>query len=114
MFMKNIYTTVVFITAFGMGASAQTTCEITGTTPGDACFGGTGTVSAAGLQGNTIKWYDQMTGGNLLHTGANYSVNNVTSPAVFYAEASEGGVVVKDSINTLAPNNGAQTAPVRV
>ncbi|MBW7912450.1 MAG: T9SS type A sorting domain-containing protein [Taibaiella sp.] len=105
MSLQKIYALCIF-SALGISAAAQTTCEITGTTPGEACFGTSGTVSATGKPGNTIKWYDQMTGGNLLHTGATYTVNNVTTPSVYYAEASDGGVIVQDSINTLTPNNG--------
>lgn len=105
MFHKKIYILCIY-SVLCTHLSAQTTCEITGTTPGEACLGASGTVSATGKQGNTIKWYDQATGGTLLHTGSSYTVNNVTSPAVFYAEASDGGVVVQDSINTLTPNNG--------
>ncbi len=106
MLMKKLYASALLISALGMSAAAQSTCEITGTTPGEACLGAGGSVSATAKPGNTIKWYDQMTAGNLLHTGATYTVSNVTTPAVYYAEASDGGVVVQDSINTLTPNNG--------
>lgn len=105
-----IYTSIILSCALSMSATAQTTCEVTGSTPGEACVGDNGSVSATGMPGNTIKWYDQMTGGNLLHTGATYTVSNVTSPAIYYAEASDGGVIVKDSINTLANNNGQVVA----
>lgn len=105
-----LYSSIVLLSALSMSVAAQTTCEVTGTTPGEACLGGSGTISATGMSGNTIKWYDQMTGGNLLHTGTTYTVNNVTSPAIYYAEASDGGVIVQDSINTLTPNNGQVVA----
>lgn len=110
MAIQKILVGVLLLHAVHATTSAQTTCEITGTTPGEACLGSTGSVNATGKPGNTIKWYDQMTGGNLLHTGGTYTVNNVTTPAIFYAEASDGGVITQDSINTLTPNNGQVVA----
>lgn len=110
MFFRKLYSIALVQLALCFNVQAQTTCEITGTTPGEACLGGNGSVSATGKPGNTIKWYDQMTGGNLLYTGGTFTVNNVTTPAVYYAEASDGGVIVQDSINTLTPNNGQVVA----
>lgn len=50
-------------------------------TPPVICPGETSTLSGTSIMGaTTFNWYDQITGGNLLHTGQNYDVtpNNTT------------------------------------
>lgn len=81
-------------------------CGITGTTADNVCAGGSATLSATAMTGNTIKWYNQPTGGTAIHTGASLSLTNVTSTGIYYAEATGGSTPVKDSINTTQPNNG--------
>lgn len=99
---------LLFSTIIGHQAIAQ--CEITGTTPGDACAGQTGILSATATQGSVVRWYDQMTGGSLLGTGASLNIPNVNTSGTYYAEAYNAGVLVRDTLNTLAANNGQVTA----
>lgn len=85
-------------------------CEVISTTPADVCKGQTAILSATGKQGNYIRWYDQMTGGNLIEDSSNtLTINNPTTSGTYYAEAF-GGVAVPDSINTLTANNGQSSA----
>lgn len=104
----NLSLSLLFSTIIIHQALAQ--CEITGTTPGDACAGQTGIISATATQGSVVRWYDQMTGGTLLGTGANLNIPNVSTSGTYYAEAYNAGVLVRDTLNTLAANNGQVSA----
>jgi gliding motility-associated-like protein len=53
------------------------------------CAGSTVTLSVTNGTGYTVNWYDAVTGGNLLFTGANYSVSPVTTTS-YYAELTNG------------------------
>lgn len=62
-------------------------------TAGDLiCENASGTVSAIIGQG-TISWYDALTGGNLLHTGNNYTTPVLTATTTFYAEVELDGCI---------------------
>jgi len=54
----------------------------------ERCGPGDLLLSASGA--DSIKWYDQATGGNLIHEGSQFILTNIGSSVVFYAEA--GGV----------------------
>lgn len=93
--------------ALQIQANAQTTgCQVTGTTPGEACYNSTGQISATASSGSSIRWYTQQTGGTAISVGNTLTINNALTPTTYYAEAFDGGVLVKDSLNTLTPNNG--------
>ena len=55
----------------------------------EICGGGNITFNASGS--GTIYWYDQQTGGNLLGTGTNYTLNNVTSTTTVWVESNDDG-----------------------
>ncbi len=45
------------------------------------------------VTGATYNWYDAPTGGNLVHTGDSYTINNVTTNQVYYAEGVVAGCI---------------------
>jgi gliding motility-associated-like protein len=71
------------------------------------CQGEPLTLSATSINGSTIfNWYDAITGGNLLHTGASYSIS-VSSTTIFYVESenSNGCLSVRTPVSaTVVPN----------
>ncbi|MFN4247234.1 MAG: beta strand repeat-containing protein, partial [Flavipsychrobacter sp.] len=80
---------------------------ITGTTPGVACLGGSGSVSATPSSGATVRWYDASTGGNLLGTNNTLVINPVGGAATYYAEPTV--VVGAGSLSTpFNSNNGSR------
>jgi hypothetical protein len=54
------------------------------------CAGGTTTLTATGITGSTIRWYNAANGGTLLFTGSNYVVSTANT-ATYYAEANVNG-----------------------
>ncbi|WP_158642532.1 immunoglobulin domain-containing protein, partial [Chitinophaga japonensis] len=55
------------------------------------CPGGDVTLTATSPQGATFRWYAQYTGGTELHTGATFTVSNITSDTTFFVEAVSSG-----------------------
>lgn len=71
---------------------ADCPAKITGITPGSAC-GPTNTVtlSATMSAGSTqIRWYDALTGGSLVGTGASFTTPVLSSSTTYYVTASNG------------------------
>ena len=104
--MKLINLSALILMALLCHLHTSAQCSIQSVTDGSACMGGSGSVSASGDPGNIIRWYDQATGGNLLDTGDTLTIPVVNAPGTYWAEAFDGGVLVNDSLNTTAPNNG--------
>ena len=69
-------------------------------TDGTRCGAGSVTLSASGT--NTIRWYDAVTGGNLLGTGPTYTTPSISSNTTYYAEDAD----VKPIINVGPANTG--------
>lgn len=67
--------------------SIGTTAKPT-TTDGSRC--GNGTVDLSVSNVNTIRWYDQQTGGTLLQTGLSYTTPSLNSNTDYYVSADEG------------------------
>lgn len=105
--VKYITFIAVVLSLYSIGASAQ--CAVDATINGDGCLNGSGSVTAIPSPGANIIWYDQATGGTPLDTGNTLTVNNISSTAVYYAEAFEN-TLTPDSINTLTANNGQVSA----
>lgn len=61
-------------------------------TNGSTCT--TGPVTLTAIGSGTVRWYDQLTGGNLLATGNSYTTPSITSTQTYYVE----NWVVADSI----------------
>ncbi|CAM9944894.1 unnamed protein product, partial [Chrysoparadoxa australica] len=60
-------------------------------TPATVCPNETVTLTGTSINGSTIfRWYDAITGGNLLHNGDTY-VTSVTATTTFYLETEDGG-----------------------
>ena len=57
--------------------------------PTNRCGSGTVTIGATASVG-TIKWYDALTGGNLLATGNSFTTPNLTNSTTYFAEAVNG------------------------
>ncbi|PTQ99530.1 gliding motility-associated-like protein [Mucilaginibacter yixingensis] len=57
------------------------------------CSGQTATFAATPVSGVTFNWYDAATGGNLVHTGNNFTTAALTANAVYYVEAANGTCV---------------------
>lgn len=78
---------------------------ITSTTDASRCGPGSVTLMAQSDFG-TIKWYDAMTGGNLLTTGTSFTTPSLSVTKVYYVEAAQGScsssrVSVTAEINAL-------------
>ena len=56
------------------------------------CSGNTATLTAGGSTG-IYQWYDALTGGNLLFTGANYTTPFLTVGASYYVQAALNGCI---------------------
>ncbi|RDV13113.1 gliding motility-associated C-terminal domain-containing protein [Pontibacter diazotrophicus] len=57
-------------------------------TDGTTCSGATATLTATATDAGTIlEWYDQPTGGNLLHTGTTYQTTPVSTTTHYYVQA---------------------------
>jgi len=54
------------------------------------CTGTTGTFTATAPIGAIFDWYDQATGGSLLHTGSSFTTPVLTSTTTYYVEAIQG------------------------
>jgi len=57
------------------------------------CSGQTATFAATPVSGVTFNWYDAAIGGNLVHTGNNFTTAALTANAVYYVEAANGSCV---------------------
>jgi len=66
------------------------------------CSGGTVTLTATTPSGAAFRWYSQYTGGTELHTGAAFTVSNITSDTTFFVEAVSTGEAACGS-NTRTP-----------
>ncbi|OIV41794.1 hypothetical protein, partial [Flavobacterium johnsoniae] len=64
---------------------------ITGNTT--ICGGQTTTLTATANLGETIKWYDALTGGNLLASTADYTTPALTANTTYYVEVTRNGCV---------------------
>lgn len=73
-------------------ASISTTPSVTSTTPASRCGNGTVTLNAVASAGN-LKWYDALSGGILLNTGAAFTTPTLTNSATYYVEADNSGCV---------------------
>lgn len=104
--MKLINLSSLTLILFLVSQHSYGQCSVKSVTDGRACMGASGSVSAKGDPGNIIRWYDQPTGGNLLDTGDTLTIPVVNSAGTYWAEVFDGGVLVNDSLNTTAPNNG--------
>jgi hypothetical protein len=71
-------------------ATVNTTPTITGTTPATRCDAGTLVLSATASTG-TINWYDAITAGTLLGTGASYTTPSISSTTTYYIEVTNAG-----------------------
>lgn len=89
-----------------LNTTANAQCGITDVTPASVCAGSSATLQANAMTGNTIKWYNQPTGGTAIGTGNNLVIPVANNSGIYYAEATGGSTPVKDSINTTQPNNG--------
>ena len=49
------------------------------------CYGSSITLSVSGF--GELRWYDAPTGGNLLNTGSNFTINSLTTDTKFYIES---------------------------
>ncbi|MBI2258272.1 MAG: choice-of-anchor J domain-containing protein [Flavobacteriia bacterium] len=65
------------------------TTSISGTSPSSRCGTGTVTLGATASAGN-VKWYDQSSGGTLLHTGTSYTTPSIGITTSYWVEASYG------------------------
>lgn len=64
---------------------------------------GSATISATADSGATITWYDAVTGGNVLGTGASYTTPTISSTTTYYVSAkSTGGVDTVGPVNPSA------------
>ncbi|TDO77902.1 gliding motility-associated-like protein [Flavobacterium chryseum] len=61
--------------------------QITITSPPPICDSGSFILNATATTGATINWYDAAIGGNLLHTGNNYTTPTINSSTTYYADA---------------------------
>jgi len=48
---------------------------------------GPGTIVLVSSSSDTVNWYDAPTGGNLVYTGDNYVLNNLSATVTYYAQA---------------------------
>jgi hypothetical protein len=63
----------------------------------EVCSGQTAELTATAVEtGTTIVWYDAATGGNVVHTGATYSIPNATASATLWAEEVEAACPQND------------------
>lgn len=63
-----------------------------GTTGATVCPGNNAILNATVENGGTIKWYDTLTGGNLLATGNSYSTPSLTSTTNYWVSTSKSNV----------------------
>lgn len=88
-----------------VGAAAT----ITATTPGSRC--GSGSVNIGATSGGIVRWYNQVSGGTLLGTGATYTTPSISVNTTYYAEAFNGCIAssrtaVLATINTIPTLTG--------
>lgn len=69
------------------------------------CGAGTLTLTATGA--NTIKWYDAITGGNLLGTGASYTTPSISATTTYYVENN-----IPEASQTVGPTISGTTSTV--
>jgi uncharacterized protein YjdB len=91
---------------------------ITAVSSGVTCAGApaiiTATPSVSG--GSIIRWYDALTGGNLLYTGATYTTPVFTANVSYYVEVNNYGcssVRTEVPVTTVLPITGTQTLCVK-
>ncbi|MBP7497158.1 MAG: T9SS type A sorting domain-containing protein, partial [Bacteroidales bacterium] len=65
---------------------------ITGTTPGSRCGEGTVNLVATASAGD-IKWYEEVSGGDLLYTGNNWTTPSLTVSRTYYVGADNNGCI---------------------
>jgi photosystem II stability/assembly factor-like uncharacterized protein len=84
---------------------------ISNTSPNERCGSGTVTLNASASAGN-IKWYDAMSGGNLLGTGNAFITPNITITTTYYAEAVDGNCISnsRSSVNATINDRPTVTA----
>lgn len=59
--------------------------QITSTTPGTACYGNPGSVSATANGTYSIQWYDASVGGNIVGSGNTLNIPSATTTTTYYA-----------------------------
>jgi hypothetical protein len=85
------------------------TPAILSTTPGFACAGGAGSVSATGPVGATIQWYNQSSGGSLLGTGNTLNIPVApVSTTNYYAFPHVTSTIVNDSLSAILSATNSQ------
>jgi len=84
--------------------------QVVTTTPGSHCGPGAVTLAATGSGGTVLNWYDSLTGGNNLGTGASFTSPVITGNTTYYVAAESGdgyGYVGKVATNGTAGSNMA-------
>ncbi|MEZ0181348.1 hypothetical protein AB9T89_03825, partial [Flavobacterium oncorhynchi] len=70
--------------------------------PSNLCAGQSSTIAVdSPVAGTTYKWYDALTGGNLVFTGTSYTTQNLSTTTSYYVEAVIGDCVSARSSVTL-------------
>lgn len=75
--------------------------QVTGTSPGAVCGLGQVALSATGSVGTTLYWYNSLTGGLPIATGANYTTPTISSTSTYYVEAVTGATI--GSVGPVSP-----------
>lgn len=70
-----------------------------------ACTGGVLNLTATAQTGDSIRWWDQATGGNLLGTGNTYTTPTLGTTTTYYAEALRGDFFFRNSLSTTTNSN---------
>ena len=71
--------------------------------PVSICIGNTATLTAI-APGGTYTWYDSLTGGTLLNTGASYTTPILSSTTSYYVQTTVGGCISPRTIVTVTVN----------
>ncbi|MCO6146486.1 T9SS type A sorting domain-containing protein [Flavobacterium sp. NRK1] len=100
--------------ATGTSAPVQITFPngVTDSTGATRCGAGTVVLNASGTANATIKWYDAITGGNLLGSGTAFTTPTINSTTTFYASAvtSSPGSITTGTDTTLTGDTEQPTA----
>ena len=110
-----VYTVTVISSA---GCSATATANVvvnvipsSPTSAGNSrCGTGTVALSASGCAGGTISWYNTLTGGSALTTGANYTTPSLSITTTYYIECSQNNCVSLTRNSAVATINAIPNA----
>lgn len=84
--------------------------QVTATTPGTHCGPGPVVLHATGSANTILNWYDSLTGGSLLNTGASFTTPTIFSNTTYYVSAQSGsgdGYIGKMATNGTSGSNMA-------